>query len=210
MANSKYALQGMTESMARAMKKEAELSLKVAIEMSAFLKGRSTSEAKAILSRVLKKTQAIPYKKFNDGVGHRKGAGIAAGRYPQKGAQIFIDLIESVEANAQAKGLSSNLKIIHLAPQKTSSGFHSGRLRRRKFKRVHVEIAVQEVDKETKKKTEKVVVKKEAKTIESKVVESKPEHKPSETLEHKKPQSEPKENAPPKKKVAKKVQEDKQ
>jgi len=168
MANSKYAFQGMKENMARAMKKDVELSLKVAIEMSNFLKGRSTTEAKTILGRVLDMTQAIPYKKYVDGVGHRKGAGITSGRYPQKGSQIFIELIESAEANAQAKGLSADLKIIHLAPQKSAGAYHYGRLRRRKFKRCHVEIVLVEMEKESKskKKAEPKVVKAEVKKVE--------------------------------------------
>ncbi|MGV8162953.1 MAG: 50S ribosomal protein L22 [Candidatus Nanoarchaeia archaeon] len=184
MAKAKYAFQGMKESMAKAMKRDVELSMKVAIEMSSFLKGRSTTEAKTILERVLTKTQAIPFKKFNDGVGHRKGAGIAAGRYPQKGASIFIELIESAEANAQAKGLSTSLKIIHLAPQKPSGAFHYGRLRRRKFKRSHLEIVVQELEKESKPKQPKKESQKQTSAVEKPAAQKKEdkskEHKPKE------------------------------
>jgi large subunit ribosomal protein L22 len=214
MANSKYAFQGMKENMARAMKKDVELSLKVAIEMSNFLKGRSTTQAKTILGRVLDMTQAIPYKKYVDGVGHRKGAGITSGRYPQKGSQIFIELIESAEANAQAKGLSADLKIIHLAPQKSAGAYHYGRLRRRKFKRCHVEIVLVEMEKESKskKKAEPKVVKAEKiKTAEkAEKVEAKESKEEKETSENStKESAEPK--APKaKKKTAKNSTEDKQ
>ncbi len=167
MAGNNYAFQGMKESMARAMKKDAEMSKKVSIEICSFLKGRTTTDAKRILGRVITKKQAVPYKRFTDGVGHRKGAGIAAGRYPEKAAQIFIDLIESVEANAQAKGLASNLKIIHLATQKPSIAQHYGR-HRGQFKRAHVEIVVQEMEKDVKSKEVKV-----KKTEEKKVDEKK-------------------------------------
>jgi large subunit ribosomal protein L22 len=214
MADAKYAFQGMTESMARAMKRDAEVSLKVALEMASFLKGKKTSEAKIILERVLKKTQAIPFKRFTDGVGHRPGAGITAGRYPQKGSEIFIELIKSAEANAQAKGLSTELKIIHLSPQKASGAYHYGRLRRRKFKRANLEIVIQEIAKETKevKKEKKAkVAKTEAPKTEVPKTEKITEEKAPEKEENKETQSQtekPKRKAPVKK--AKDVQEDKQ
>lgn len=215
MANTKYAFQGMKENMAKAMKKDVESSMKVAIEISSFIKGRTTEEAKKILGRVLEMKQAIPYRKFNDGVGHRKGAGIAAGRFPQKASSIFIELIESAEANAQTKGLSSNLKIIHLAPQKSSGAYHYGRLRRRKFKRVHLEIVVEEIDKESTDKSKKVkqekhnqVEKHETSKHETPNVEQNVEEIEQEKLEEKKIESQPKK--PKKKAPAKKSQEDKQ
>jgi len=200
MADPKYSFQGMKEGMAKAMKRDAELSLKVALEMAAFLKGRKTSEAKKILERVLDMKQAIPFKRFTDGVGHRPGAGIAAGRYPQKASSIFIELIESAEANAQAKGLSSDLKIIHLAPQKASGAYHYGRLRRRKFKRAHLEIVIQEAEKESKQKEKK------AKTEEHKEKAPKKEESKSENLEREQsaekvevPKEKPKRKSPAKK-----------
>jgi large subunit ribosomal protein L22 len=203
MTHAKYAFQGMKESMAKAMKRDVELSLKVAIEMSSFLKGRTTAEAKTILGRVLEMKQAVPFKRFKNGVGHRAGTGIAAGRYPQKGSAIFIELIESVEANAQAKGLSSNLKIIHIAPQKSSGAFHSGRQGRRKFKRSHLEIVVQENEKDSDKTSSKSVSKKENKKEETKAQEQ--ESKESQVPV--KEETVPKEK---KKRTVKKVQEDKQ
>lgn len=170
MADAKYAFQGMTDSMARAMKRDAEISMKVALEMAAFLKGKKTSQAKTILGRVLAKKQAVPFKRFNDGVGHRPGAGITAGRYPQKGSEIFIALIESAEKNAQAKGLSSDLKIIHLAPQKATGGYHYGRQRRRKFKRAHLEIVIAEMEKDA--KTAKKTVKAKSEKAETEKAEA--------------------------------------
>ena len=133
--------------MAKALSRDLDISTKVAIEISNYLKGRSTENAKEILRNVLNKTQAIPFKRFTDGVGHRKGAKIGSGRYPKKGSEKFLMIIESAEANAQAKGLSSDLKIIHLCAQKGTNQFRSGRQRRRAFKRTHLEIVVEEMDK---------------------------------------------------------------
>lgn len=204
MTSAKYSFQGLTESMAKAMKRDAELSFKVAIEISSFLKGKTTSNAKTILERVLLMKQPIPYKRFKGGVGHRKGAGISVGRYPQKGAAIFMELIKSAEANAQAKGLSTELKIIHLAAQKSSGAFHSGRSGRRKFKRSHLEIVVQEMEKDSKKESKQSTKKEQKESSETEQKNQDHEQKLQETTTAKK------EITPKKKKVVKKAQEDKQ
>lgn len=166
----KYAFQGMKENMARAITKDIGISTKVSIEIANFLRGKTSTESKSILERVLKKKQAIPYKRFTDGVGHRKGAGIAAGRYPEKAAEAFLTLIKQCEANAQAKGLSSDLRIAHLVVQKGTNAFKQGRQRRRRYKRTHLEIALEEMEAQvTAKKTPT------KKTVEKPVTETKEE-----------------------------------
>jgi large subunit ribosomal protein L22 len=163
----KYAFQGMKENMARAITKDAGISTKASIEIANFLRGKTTIEAKTILERVLKKKQAIPFKRFTDGVGHRKGAGIAAGRYPEKASELFLTLIKQCEANAQAKGLSTDLRIVHLVAQKGTNMFRHGRLRRRSYKRTHLEIVLEEMEKteKVKKQTKNVPIKKEVKEV---------------------------------------------
>ena len=167
----KYAFQGMKENMARAITKDAGISTKASIEIANFIRGKKSSEAKVILERVLKKKQAIPFRRFTDGVGHRKGAGIAAGRFPIKACEIFITLIKQCEANAQAKGLSSDLRIVHLVPQRGSNTFRHGRLRRRSYKRTHLEIVLEEL--EPVKKVDKSAKAKDAKPV----VDKKPDTK---------------------------------
>ncbi len=157
----KYAFQGMKENMARALSKDLGISTKVSIEIANFLRGRSSAEAKVILERVLKKKQPIPFKRFTDGVGHRKGAGLASGRFPEKASEAFLTLIKQCEANAQAKGLSSDLRIVHLVPQKGTNMFRHGRQRRRTYKRTHLEIVLEEME-PVKKEKKPVSKKKEA------------------------------------------------
>ena len=170
----KYAFQGLKENMARAISKDLGISTKVSIEIANFIRGKSTSEAKKVLERVLEKKQAIPYKRFTDGVGHRKGANIAAGRFPQKATEAFITIIKQCEANAQAKGLSSDLRIVHLVAQKGTNMFRHGRQRRRMYKRTHLEIVLEEIEPV---KSDKKVAKKESKApskkVESEIKESK-------------------------------------
>lgn len=158
--------------MARALARDVEISTKISIEIAKWLNGRTTAKAKTLLENVLLKTQAVPFTRFTNGVGHRKGAGIAAGRFPDKAATKFLELIKSVETNAQAKGLSSNLKIIQLLANKGSDQFRSGRQRRRSFKRTHLEIVVEE--QEEKKKEDKKASKKDAQKSGQKQTTSKP------------------------------------
>ena len=162
----KYAFQGLKENMARAITKDLGISSKVSMEIANFLRGRTSVEAKTILERVLKKKQPIPFKRFTDGVGHRKGAGLASGRFPQKASEAFLTLIKQCEANAQAKGLSSDLRIVHLVVQRGTNMFRHGRQRRRMYKRTHLEIVLEEFepkekDSKVSKPSKKPVVKKD-------------------------------------------------
>ncbi len=109
--------------------------------------------------------RAVPFKRFIQDLGHK--AGMSAGRYPQKAAKEILRLLNSVEANAQVKGLdTSNLKIIKILANKASIP-STGRRHRGAAKRTHVEVEVRERfagKKEETKKTESAAteLKKEA------------------------------------------------
>lgn len=177
MADYRYSYNGTQEGIAKGVLKDGAVSTKVSIEMCNFLRGRDTKAAKAILERTLKMEQAIPFKRFTDGVGHRKGKHMASGRYPQKASQAFLDLIKLVENNAQQKGLSEELIIVHLAAHQASTPYHFGRQSRRKMKRTHVELVLKEDTRKPKvaKKVaeKKVEVKTEAKVSPEAKVETK-------------------------------------
>jgi large subunit ribosomal protein L22 len=178
MADYRYAYNGPQEGVAKAVLKDAPISIKVAIEISNHLRGRSTAASKAILERVLKHEEAIPYKRFTDGVGHKPGKGVSAGRYPEKAAKAFLDLLNSVEANAAQAGLAEQLTIKHLAAHEASRPFRHGRQRRRQVKQSHVEIAVKEdpnAKKAEKKQAKKTTPKQPAQKPEAKAQATKKE-----------------------------------
>ena len=158
MAKQKYSIKTLKENQAKALAKDASVSTKVSIETTKFLNGKSTKVAIAYLEKVLEKKLAVPYKRFTDGVGHRKGKGITSGRYPQKLSKLLIVLIKSVEANASMKGLGENLKIVHFNAHRASTPMHYGRHPRREMKRSHIEIIVEEVEAKKKVATKKKVV----------------------------------------------------
>ncbi len=190
MADYKYAYQGPTEGTARAVLLDVPISTKAAIEIANYLRGKRTTKAITLLELVLQKKQAIPYKRFTDGVGHRKGKNIAGGRYPEKASKEFIKLIKLAEANASQKGLDDEELIIkHIMAHQASKPFHYGRQRRRQMKRTHIEIVVEEIKEEettkkkiTKKKEQEEKKKKpESKKTESKKADDKKENKTKKT-----------------------------
>jgi large subunit ribosomal protein L22 len=157
MAQYNYAFQGFNkELMARAVARDVEVSYKQAIEICNYLRHRKLANAKATLERVMEKKQAIPFKRFVNGLGHKPGK-MTSGRYPVKASGTFLKLLESIEANAQTKGLNTNeLEIVHICSHKSARQPHYGRNGGRQFKRCHIEVVVAETtEKEKGKKEEK-------------------------------------------------------
>ena len=132
-----------SKSMARAFGRTLPISMKQSIEVCNFIRYKKVQEAKKILQRVIEKKQAIPFTRFNTDLGHKKKIG--PGSYPLKTSQEILRLLEDVEANAQFKGLNVNSLVISLlVPKMTAKAWRFGRKRRRKMKRVDIEIVVKE------------------------------------------------------------------
>ncbi len=184
MTKNKYAFGKFnSELMARALGRDVAVSTKQSIEIANHLRHRKLTQAKSLMEMVIQKKHAVPFKRFTDGVGHRPGK-LASGRYPVKAAKAFLNLLESVEANAQTKGLNtSELEIIHICAHKAHSPVHYGRHSGREFKRSHIEVVVQETagKKKGAKKEEKKEEKKEpAKNKEKAEPKPAPAAKPAE------------------------------
>ncbi len=142
------------ENTAKAMGISLPISTKQAVEICSFLRGKTIEQGKNILANVIDKKAAIPFKRYNRDMGHKTG--MAAGRYPKKASSHILKLLESVEANAQNKGLAPPFKITKILANKAAKQFHYGRHLRTKMKKTHVEIVVEETKIEKKiKKTKK-------------------------------------------------------
>jgi len=132
------------EHIARAKSPNAPISKKISREIAAFIRNRTTTQALALLEKVLDKKIAVPYKRYNTDVGHKPGK-IAAGRYPEKATKEFIKLIKLVEAHADNKGLDSkNLIIFDVRANQGEGILHYGRQRGIQMKRTNLEIGVKE------------------------------------------------------------------
>lgn len=170
------------EKMAKAVLRAEEISTKQSIEICNFIKKRKVMDAIKMLEDVIKEKRAVPFKRFTEGAGHKKGIG--AGKYPKKAASAFIRLLKSAEANAQNKGLSTaDLVITCIYSNKAPTQWHYGRKRRRKMKRTHIEVYVEEAKTPENKKNKKEEIKKDDKPA-----------NPKKTGQEKKPGSAAKEN----------------
>ena len=129
--------------------------MKNSVEISSFIKGKTTEKAKNLLKRVLEKKVAVPFKRYRHDITHKKG-NISAGKYPIATTKYFLELIEDVEANAKQKGMVQPYKIIYLCANKGPKTWHYGRTRRITTKRTHLEIKIRE----TKKQQQKEPIKK--------------------------------------------------
>ena len=138
------------EHMARAIGMALPISFKQGVEICKFIENKKTADVKKTLQGVIDKKIAVPFNRYNWDLGHKKKIG--PGRYPEKASKHIIKLIESVEANAQFKGLNtSNLIIAHISAHKCGKSWHYGRQSRRQMKRTNVEIVVEEKTKKEKK-----------------------------------------------------------
>jgi len=138
--------------LAKASGRDLRISPKAAREICRSIRSMSLDEARRFLQDVVKKKRPVPYRRYNKEVPHRAGIqGWYAGRYPVKAAGEILKILDSLEANAEVKGLYvEKLKIIHASA-------HRGRIIKRYISRAfgrsspryntlcHVEVAVEEM-----------------------------------------------------------------
>lgn len=134
------------EHYAKVISQNLPISTKHCIEIASFIRFKNLKKAKFLLEQVIIKKMAVPMKRFNRDTGHKPG--IASGRYPVKACEHILKLLDVIEANAEYKGLNTdNLKISKIISNQGSGIWHHGRKRRRRMKRSHVEIEVEEIQK---------------------------------------------------------------
>ena len=138
---------------ARVLGSNQPASLKFSTQIINQIKGKTLKRAEEFLQNVLEKKEFIPLVKYNEGIGHRKGDsknGVKTGRYSTKTCEVFLNLLNSVKANADYKGLNTEKLLIKNAF--VSKGYqkisyqNQGRIagKKRKKKSVHLEIVVTE------------------------------------------------------------------
>lgn len=99
--------------------RDLPISFKDAVEVCRAIRGLKIDDAKRLLEEIIKKKRYIPYKRFKGKVAHHKVPGWYAARQPVKAAKYILDVLKSLEANAEYKGLDTErLRLIHVAAQK--------------------------------------------------------------------------------------------
>ncbi|MEK6904447.1 MAG: 50S ribosomal protein L22 [Nanoarchaeota archaeon] len=137
--------------------KDLPVSTKQSIEIASFIRNRSVNKAISLLSQVLEKKIAVPFRRFKRDIGHKPGK-TGPGRYPQKASETMISLLKSLVANGQNKGMDTNSLIIRtIMANKASRPFRYGRKRRIQARRTHIDIIAVErkyIEKKNEKKSE--------------------------------------------------------
>lgn len=168
----------MDEVTAKAVGKDLMISTKKSIEVCNFVRGKSVQKAKRLLNDVLEMKAAVPFRRFFEGAGHKKGIG--PGKYPIKTCKDILKIIELAEANAANKGLNTEALVIKLIKaNKGAKQMRYGRQRGRVMKRANIEVVVEEVEKKEPKQEKKKPVEKKT---------DKKEEKPKKVPEEKKPE----------------------
>ncbi|MBW2991679.1 50S ribosomal protein L22 [Candidatus Woesearchaeota archaeon] len=191
MAQYKYATKTENEeNIAKTVGRDIGISAKQTIEVCNFIRKKNVDDAKKILEDVIAKKMVVPFKRFTEGAGHKKGAG--AGKYPVRCCREILRLLNQAAANASFKGLNpSNMVIKALVPQKAAKRWHYGRKRRRKMKRTNLEIVLEEI--EVRKEEKPAVKKEEARKVEEKKKETPKPAEPKKAEEKIEKKEEPKE-----------------
>jgi large subunit ribosomal protein L22 len=112
-----YSLKPEDESkLVKGMGRDLNISFKHAVVVCDKLRGMQLTDAVNLLEAVIALEKTIVFRKFNKGVGHRRGLGKEnIGKYPKKAAGEILKVLRNLEANADYKGLDvKKLRITHL------------------------------------------------------------------------------------------------
>ncbi|OZJ02156.1 60S ribosomal protein L17 [Bifiguratus adelaidae] len=129
-------------------------------EVAAAITGMPLSKAYAYLDRVTEHKAAIPFRRFNRGVGRTQQVKVfktTQGRWPVKSVKFVTDLLKNAESNAEAKGLATDeLVISHIvvnqAPKQRRRTYRAhGRINPYMSNPCHIEVILAEKDAAVKK-----------------------------------------------------------
>src|SRR3989344_7119132 len=89
------------------------ISTKISVEICNYIRHKNLKKVRIDLNKILEHKIALPVKRFNMDLGHKPG--ISSGSYPQNATKQFISLLDSLEKNAENKGLNTTNLFISLA-----------------------------------------------------------------------------------------------
>lgn len=135
---------------AKALGRELTISPKLAREVAGMVRGMKVDKAIQALEDVVALKRPVPLKRYNKRVSHKQGVG--PGRYPEKVAKAFLNVIQSAVANAEYKGLdvdSMVLRTITVSRGRTIPGHMPrahGRATQWDQNTVNLEVIIEEVE----------------------------------------------------------------
>jgi len=102
------------EGCVKAMGRDMNVSFKDMIMIADAIRGKKLDKSIQLMEDVIAKKRAIPYKRFQAGIGHRPGNQYRQGKYPVKAAGLALKVLKNLQANAEFKGYDAEkMKIIH-------------------------------------------------------------------------------------------------
>ncbi|MDD2655333.1 MAG: uL22 family ribosomal protein [Candidatus ainarchaeum sp.] len=153
---------------ARSRVEGVDASVKDLVEVCGNIRYKPVGDALALLEAASEGAFPILYRGNNRHLGHRRELGGRKGRYPKKSAKIVLKALKSAIANAQSKGLSEELIVMHAcANKKAEFGRLSSKGRRNYSGLITARVEIVLKEKEGAKRPEKKA-KKEAKPAEKK------------------------------------------
>jgi len=135
---------------AKALGRELTISPKLAREVAGMVRGMKVDKAIQALEDVVALKRPVPLKRYNKRVSHKQGVG--PGRYPEKVAKAFLNIIQSAVANAEYKGLDVDnmvLRTITVSRGRTIPGHMPrahGRATQWDQNTVNLEVIIEEVE----------------------------------------------------------------
>ncbi|MBO5654390.1 MAG: 50S ribosomal protein L22 [Candidatus Methanomethylophilaceae archaeon] len=135
---------------AKALGRELTISPKLSREVAGMVRGMKVDKAIQALEDVVALKRPVPLKRYNKRVSHKQGVG--PGRYPEKVAKAFLNVIQSAVANAEYKGLdvdSMVLRTITVSRGRTIPGHMPrahGRATQWNQETVNLEVIIEEVE----------------------------------------------------------------
>ncbi len=125
-------------------------SLKISPKQSKYVcrvvRGKSPEAAVARLEAVISEKRAIPMAGLE--VGHRKGKGLAGGKFPKNACKAIIEIIKQAGANSVVAGIESPVITMARSDRASAPYRRSGQ----RAKRAHIHIEVKDKTKLIKKK----------------------------------------------------------
>lgn len=122
MPNFGYSIKGLDEAKSViASGRDLDISFKEAVEVCKYIKGRNLDEVRKLLNEIIEMKRAVPFRRYRKKVAHHNNDGkIDSARYPIKVAKELLKLIDTLESNAEFKGLDvSRVKLVHCCAQKS-------------------------------------------------------------------------------------------
>jgi large subunit ribosomal protein L22 len=125
-----YTFQGKgTDEFARARAIELPISPKKTYEVMNAIRGLPLERAKSLLEDVIDEKRAIPFRRYNQEVAHKRGIG--PGRYPIKVCKNVLQVLVNAEANAEYEGIDTEALVVRVA------ACARGRIRKANMPRAH-------------------------------------------------------------------------